>query len=227
MRINEEEYYTLDKVCVSGTAEFRRRKDLLFKYYYFFKRQTKDKLEYLMSKSYILGSGFSIEEKIKACIDISKQLDEFHSYGMCFNDIQSGNLLIDKNGGHLIDFDCSSFFGSADNSCKYKLGDALGNIYLSSIEVDLYKALICYLSLFYNIDLFKEIFYCSDRNIFNLPLLFYDTSIFLLLNRATNIVSTNDDVPFPDIKEFIPFILDEERFGYDLNKIKEKIKLLR
>ena len=74
MRINEEEYYTLEKVCVSGTAEFRRRKDLLFKYYYFLKRQTKDKLEYLMSKSYILGSGFSIEEKIKACIEQSKSI---------------------------------------------------------------------------------------------------------------------------------------------------------
>ena len=34
-------------------------------------------------------------------------------------------------------------------------------------------------------------------------------------------------VQFPDIKEFIPFLLDKERFNYELEIIKDKVKLLR
>ena len=258
MNISEEAYYNLEKVFISRTAEFRSKDNLLFKYYYYLTKDTKDKLDYLLNKPYILGSGlpideffidgsfkgivikyfedavpfssatnFSITEKFKACIDISRQLNILHSYGMCFNDIQSDNLLIDKDGGHLIDFDNSSFFGSLKSSCRYKLKDASGNTFLSSVEVDLYKALICYLSLFYHIDFFKELYACSDKNIFKFLLLFEGTSIFPLLNCATDSVRTNGDMPFPDIKKFMPFIVDEESFNYDLNKVKEKLKLLR
>ena len=257
MNVSYEWYSSLEKLFDSRTAEFKRNGNFLIKYYYYLKIGTKEKLEYLLNKPYILGSGlpidevflydsfrgivinyfenavpflktsdFSIEEKIKACLDISRQLNTFHGYEMYFNDIQCDNLLIDKDGGHLIDFDNASFFGSFDASSRYNLRDDSGNIILSSVKVDLYKALICYLSLFYNIDFLKKVYNCSNNSISNFLLLFDNTSIFPLLNRATNSVSI-DDIPFPDIKEFIPFLLDKERFNYDLDKVKDKVKMLR
>ena len=170
------------------------------------------------------GKEFSITEKIKACLDINRQLSMLHSYNMCFNDMHIDNLLIDKSGGHLIDFDEIDYFGGSSYSSKYRLVNSNGSIFSGSFKVDLYKSMICYLSLFYNIDLEKLLKYNGILNVSIVPYLFENTSIGELVSNATKNMFTNDKELVPNIKDFLPFILDEERFNYDLDKIKKKVK---
>jgi len=174
-----------------------------------------------------IASDFSIEEKVKACIDIFRQLSILHSYGMCFNDIHSDNFLIDKDGGHLIDFDEIDYFGGSSHSYKYRLAGSDGNTFFSSVEVDLYKSLICYFDLFYDINFEEKLAVGSIIDISKVSLLFEGTSISQLVDYTTRIMFSDDTEYFPDIKDFIPFILDVERYNYDLKKIKEKLKVLR
>lgn len=255
MNFSEEEYSSLERLFNSRTAEFRRDGDLLFKNYYFLKSESKEVLEYLINKPHILNSGypideffindkfkgivinyfedavpfllatdFSIEEKVKASNDIFEQLKVLHSYEMCFNDVQSANLLIDKKGGHLVDFDSSSFIGSTRCSCYYNFIDFDGKILCSSVRGDLYKMLICCLSFLYNIDL-EKIFNCSS----NLDVFFY-----LFLNTSVDEIIRNDFINMIDDGEFglnidgiLPFLLDSERYNYDLEQVKENVKSLR
>ena len=44
-------------------------------------------------------------DKIKASRDVDSQLREIHKRDIIFHDINCGNLLIDSNGGHIIDFE--------------------------------------------------------------------------------------------------------------------------
>ena len=174
--------------------------------------------------SFSKASNFSIEEKVKACNDISRQLNGLHSYGMCFNDIQCDNLLIDKVGGHLIDFDSSTFVGTTEYSCRYRLRDTDGNDVLSSVKGDLYKALICYLSIFYNISLEKILKYNGILRVFWVSDLFENTSIAELVNDTTIDIFSNNKELLPNMEVFLPFLLDEERFNYDSEKVIKKAK---
>lgn len=173
------------------------------------------------------GKAFSIEEKIKACIDINRQLLTLHNYHMCFNDIHSDNFLIDKYGGHLIDFDEIDYFEGASYSPKYRLGNCDGSVFSGSVKVDLYKALLCYLELFYNLDIVKELKFANVLDISRVPNLFSDTSIETLINAATSAMFCFDLENIPGIEEFLPFIFDEERYNSDLEKIKKNIKVIR
>ncbi len=60
------------------------------------------------SHSYVLSTNipnFNQEQKEKAVLDTTKQLKEFHQNGFILSDVRLANHLIDKNGGHLIDFE--------------------------------------------------------------------------------------------------------------------------
>ena len=257
MKIALDDYNKLEIVLVSRTAELRRKDDFLLKKYVYAVASLKKKFDYLLSFPYIEGSGeplellfindlyegvitkefkdavpfskgtdFSIEEKCNASIDIDKQLSILHSYNMCFNDIHSDNLLIDKNGGHLIDFDEIDYVGGTSYTPKYKLGNSDGNVFSSSEKVDLYKALLCYLSLFYNLDIESKVKFSSILDISRVPLLFDKTTIINLINDAT-VAMFSFDFKFPNIEEFLPFVLDEDKYNFDLKKIKENVKVLR
>ena len=143
---------------------------------------------------------------------------------MCFNDIQCDNLLIDKDGGYLIDFDSSTFVGSTEYSCRYRLIDTDGNDVLSSVNGDLYKALICYLSIFYNIDLEKTLKYNGFLSVSVVSNFFENTSIAELVNDITIDIFSNNKELLPNMKVFLSFLLDEERFNYDSEKIIKKAK---
>ena len=173
------------------------------------------------------GKCFSIREKSKACLDIDKQLTTLHSYNMCFNDIHSDNLLIDKSGGHLIDFDEIDYFGGSSYSPKYRLGNSDGNTFSGSVKVDLYKSLLWYLGLFYNLDIERELKFSSVLDISKVPLLFDKTTFVNLINNATSAMFSFDFYNIPNIEEFLPFVLDEDKYNYDLEKIKENVKVLR
>ena len=176
--------------------------------------------------SFSKASSFSVEEKVKACNDISRQLNDLHSYGMCFNDIQCDNLLIDKDGGHLIDFDSSTFVESTEYSCRYRLRDNDGNCVLCSVKADLYRALICYLSIFYNIDLEKTLKYNGFLSVSVVSDFFENTSIAELINDTTIDIFSNNKELLPNMEVFLPFISDEERVNYDINILKDKVKTL-
>lgn len=258
MNLSEAEYFSLEKLFDSRTAEFRSKGKNLLKEYYYFDHSVKRKFDYLLQMPSIEGSGepldgffingdykgivvnyfndavtfseakhFCINEKIKACIDISRQLSRLHDYGLCFNDVHCGNFLIDKEGGHLIDFDEIDYFDFYDHCYKYSLTNCDGNEFLSSVQVDMYKALICYLSLFYNINFEEKLKVSSVIDITRISFLFENTSISYLIDCANSNMFDVVGVQFPDIEEFIPFLLDKERFNYDLEIIKEKVKLLR
>ena len=121
-------------------------------------------------------------------------------------------------------FDEIDYFGGSSYSSKYRLVNSNGNIFSDSFKVDLYKSMICYLSLFYNIDLEKLLKYNGILNVSVVSYLFENTSIGELVSSATKNMFTNDKELVPNIKDFLPFILDEERFNYDLDKIKKKVK---
>lgn len=258
MNFTKEEYNNLDLVCISRTAELRRKDDLLLKKYVYADPLVKSRFDYLLRFPHIEGSGelleelfinndykgivvdnfqdalpfskgeaFSIEEKSKACIDINRQLLTLHNYHMCFNDIHSDNFLIDKYGGHLIDFDEIDYFEGASYSPKYRLGNCDGSVFSGSVKVDLYKALLCYLELFYNLDIVKELKFANVLDISRVPNLFSDTSIETLINDATSAMFCFDLENIPGIEELLPFIFDEERYNSDLEKIKKNIKVIR
>ena len=51
---------------------------------------------------------FTHKERLKATLDCTNQLKELHNKGYLLNDIALTNQLIDKDGGHLIDFDSAT-----------------------------------------------------------------------------------------------------------------------
>ena len=173
------------------------------------------------------GNEFSIREKSKACLDIDKQLTTLHSYNMCFNDVHIDNLLIDKSGGHLIDFDEIDYFGGSSYSPKYRLGNSDGKTFSGSVKVDLYKSLLCYLGLFYNLDIERVLKYSSVLDISRVPLLFGETTFVNLINNATSAMFSFDLENITNIEEFLPFVLDEDKYNSDLEKINENVKVLR
>ncbi len=258
INLTSKEYYNLDLVYTSRTAELRRKDDYLLKRYVYSNPLVKNKFEYLLNFPYIKNSGellaelfindfyegivikefkdavpfskgkvFSLHDKIKACLDIDKQLSILHDYRMCFNDIHSDNLLIDKNGGHLIDFDEIDYFGGSSYLPKFRLGNSDGNTFSGSVSVDLYKALICYLELFYNLNIEEKLKICSVLDISMIPILFAETTFSDLINDATVAMFSPNLESFPNLEELLPFVSDEEKYNFDLEKIKENVKTLR
>ncbi len=163
---------------------------------------------------------FPLDEKIKAIIDVDNQLSTLHQYDLCFNDVHTSNLLIDSNGGHLIDFDSISSVDKMFSLTKFYLNyeDKEFDV---SFNVDNYKALISYFSLIYGIPL--ENAFVNEGNI-ELAILkefFRNTSVYHLLKVANRNMLL--DCPIPSVGDFLPFISDLERVNYDTNIIKSKI----
>ncbi len=170
------------------------------------------------------ASHFLLDKKIKAITDTDNQLNALHRYDLCFNDVHTSNLLIDSNGGHLIDFD-SVTFGDEELSYTRFYLNYKDKKFDVSFNADNYKALISYFSLIYGIELEEAL---VDGGLLDLSLLeelLKGTSIFPLICDANKNMLL--DCPIPNIADFLPFISDEERVNHDINLLKDKVKTLR
>ena len=83
------------------------------------------------------------------------------------------------------------------------------------------------MGLFYNLDIERELKFSSVLDISKVPLLFDKTTFVNLINNATSAMFSFDFYNIPNIEEFLPFVLDEDKYNYDLEKIKENVKVLR
>ena len=73
------------------------------------------------SVSFRDASSFPLDLKIRACLDIDKQLKTLHKYAVCFNDVHIDNFLIDGESGHLVDFESVSFLDEDYSWSRYYL----------------------------------------------------------------------------------------------------------
>ena len=64
---------------------------------------------------------FTHKERLKASIDCTRQLKELHNKGFFLNDIALSNSHIDKDGGHLIDFDSATKRSPKKTESHYEL----------------------------------------------------------------------------------------------------------
>ena len=166
------------------------------------------------------ASHFTLDKKIKAITDADNQLNTLHCYDLCFNDMHTSNLLIDVNGGHLIDFDTVTFGDEELSYTRFYLSHK-DEIFDVSFNADNYKALISYFSLIYSIEL-EEVL--VEGGLLDLSLLeefLKGTSIFSLIGVANKNMLL--DCPIPSIADFLPFVSDLERVNYDRDLIKSKV----
>lgn len=166
------------------------------------------------------ASYFPLDKKIKAITDTDNQLNTLHRYDLCFNDVHTSNLLIDSNGGHLIDFD-SVTFGDEELSYTRFYLSYKDEIFDVSFNADNYKALISYFSLIYGIELEKVLAEGGLLDLSLLATLLKDTSVFPLICVANKNLLL--DCPIPNIADFLPFVSDLERVNYDTHLIKSKV----
>lgn len=165
----------------------------------------------------INSNKFSYKERLNASIQVSKQLREIHKHDLLFNDICLQNQLIDKNSGHLIDFDAVTTKDINSFETHYVLksrGKELDN----DSNMDKLKQAITNLSLIYQIDI-EEIILYTTRDVNNIIGLFKDNrDIFNLLNSYLDIYQ---DTPYFDILE--KNLADEEKTIFEAGKVRQKI----
>ena len=122
---------------------------------------------------------YPLDMKIKACLDIDKQLNILYNYGVCFNDIHIDNFLIDIESGHLVDFEAVTFLDAAYSLLRYYLRFDDEKCFDVFKNGDNYKALISYFSLIYGIDI-EEIFVKNGILYISLLDIFFKTLLFLI-----------------------------------------------
>ena len=170
------------------------------------------------------ASHFLLDKKIKAITDTDNQLNTLHRYNLCFNDVHTSNLLIDSNGGYLIDFDSVAFCDDDISYTRFYLYYKDKNFDVS-FNADNYKALISYFSLIYGIELENILVKDGLLDLSLLEEFLKGTSVFPLIGVANKNILL--DCPIPNIVDFLPFISDEERVNYDINILRDKVKTLR
>lgn len=165
---------------------------------------------------------YSFDEKIKAIRDVDFQLKELHDRNVIFHDINNCNLLIDKNGGHLIDFE--------DVICPNIIGMYLSKYILKHQEIkvgcskqeDQFKLLISSLNLLYGVKFEK--FFTGERDIDNI--LFFikeNKELYEFVENYFTSFSWYSDEAFPYLSEVIDKI-DEEKIRHTVRKIKFRTK---
>ena len=171
--------------------------------------------------SYVINRDmFSHEEKLKASIDCTNQLKELHNKGYLLNDIALSNSLIDKEGGHLIDFD-----GATKNSPKkaeshYEL-TINGKIIRTSYNTDKLKQALTNLSLIYNINL-EEIIHYRTNDVNSIFSLFKDNKE--VFNLLYSYLSCDNSKPY--FEELKDTLKDEDKVMFESAKIYRKINKL-
>ena len=163
---------------------------------------------------------FTHKERLKASIDCSKQLKELHDRGYILNDIALSNQLIDKDNGHLIDFDAASSNENKKKESHYELF-LNGKRLIPSYNNDKIKQALTNLSIIYKID-FEDIIYNRTDDINSIFYLFKDNKD--IFNLLVSYLSSDNCTPYFD--ELKNALIDEERVLFDSAKIYRKTNYL-
>lgn len=159
---------------------------------------------------------FTHKERLKATLDCTNQLKEVHSKGFLLNDIALSNSLMDKDGGHLIDFDAVTKNCPKKTESHYEL-TLNGKKLRPSYNTDKLKLALTNLSLIYGIN-FENIIDDRTNDINSLLSLFKrNKEIYNLLYSYLN----NDcSKPYFDILK--DNLKDEEKVRVESAKIYRK-----
>ena len=209
-------------------------------------------LDYLMSFSKIIGSGYPLEklyldgqllgyisdyfrnsfsfnsslvmnrtfyEKIKASRDVDSQLREIHNRDIIFHDINCGNLLIDSNGGHIIDFedvlipDALVEPYSLYNLCFEKRPIA------ASKKLDQLKLLISVFSLLYIYDI--ERYFVFNKDISKLLEFVKDDKVlYEFVSECLSCINNKNKDTLPYISEVL-YDIDEDKIYEGRSRVRK------
>ena len=159
---------------------------------------------------------FTHKERLKATIDCTNQLKELHNKGYLLNDIALSNSLIDKNGGHLIDFDGATKVNSKKIESHYDLTFNGRNIN-PGYNTDKIRQALTNLSLIYRIN-FEEVIKDRTTDVKNLFSLFKDHKE--IFNLLYSYLSCDSSKPYFDVLK--DSLEDEEKIIFESAKIYRK-----
>ncbi len=163
---------------------------------------------------------FTHMERLKASIDCTRQLKELHNKGFFLNDIALSNSLIDKDGGHLIDFDSATKRSPKKTESHYEL-TLNSKMLRPNYNTDKLKQALTNLSIIYGIN-FEEVIKERTTDVNSLFSLFKDNKeIFNLLDSY---LSCDSSKPYFDV--LIDTLEDEEKVMFESDKIYRKTNSL-
>ena len=165
-------------------------------------------------------NNYTFTQKIQACRDVSFQLQKLHQRGIIFHDMNSGNQLINADGGHLVDFEDVWIPGHRyPPRVRYFLYYQQ-NYLPSNMKQDQLKQYISNLGLLYQMDL--ESYFYQRGSLEQLPDLF-EVNPTLKEFLQTNIAQVeNQNVDILDYFDaIIPSLEDEEKHEWEEAKLHE------
>ena len=163
---------------------------------------------------------FTHKERLKTSIDCTRQLKELHNKGFFLNDIALSNSLIDKDGGHLIDFDSATKRSPKKTESHYEL-TLNGKILRPSYNTDKLKQALTNLSIIYGIN-FEEVIKDRTTDVNGLFSLFKDNKE--IFNLLYSYLSCDSSKPYFDV--LIDTLEDEEKVMFESDKIYRKTNSL-
>lgn len=165
---------------------------------------------------------FSFREKIKAIFDVDSQLKVLHDNDIIFHDMNSSNLLIDNNGGHIIDFEDVRYKGLCGRFLSKYLLEYDGREIFFSKKEDQLKLLVSIFSLLFDYDL-EEYFLGFDPDISILADIVSNDKIIyeFVISCLLELNNKNSDT-LPYFSEILGD-LDEDRVNYDKRLVKSKL----
>ena len=163
---------------------------------------------------------FTHKERLKATLDCTRQLKELHNKGFFLNDIALSNSLIDKDGGHLIDFDSATKRSPKKTESHYEL-TLNGKILRPSYNTDKLKQALTNLSIIYGIN-FEEVIKDRTTDVNGLFSLFKDNKE--IFNLLYSYLSCDSSKPYFDV--LIDTLEDEEKVMFESAKIYRKTNSL-
>ena len=159
---------------------------------------------------------FTHKERLKTSIDCTRQLKELHNKGFFLNDIALSNSLIDKDGGHLIDFDSATKRSPRKTESHYEL-TLNGRILSTSYNTDKLKQALTNLSIIYGIN-FEKVIKDRTTDVNSLFSLFKDNK--KIFNLLYSYLSCDSSKPYFDV--LIDTLEDKEKIMYESDKIYRK-----
>ena len=165
---------------------------------------------------------FTLAEKQQAVLDTTAQLKAFHQNGFIVGDVRGANHLIDKTGGHLIDFE-DSFVVGDEKICNapfyfYHEENKTLAINLATQEEDCRKQNLIHIGFLLGVELEYPMYALRE----NALLLSDAFGVDKALQAIAQEIFFGEHPPYFDA--YLPFFQDEEKNQYEGKKIHKKIQ---